>query len=116
MRVTLVSLAVAGLLAAGCSSEPKSAEELCPDPVPGDRVEMADFSYSPICVAVDEGETLEIPNTGAAPHTFTVEGTEIDVNVDAGGSATVDLVGVAPGTYGVTCTLHPQMRGALQVA
>lgn len=116
MRATLVSLAVAGLLVAGCSSEPKSTEELCPDPVPGDRVEMADFSFSPTCLAADEGGTLEISNTGAAPHTFTVEGAEIDVKVDAGDSATVDLAGVAPGTYGVTCTLHPQMRGALHVA
>ena len=38
------------------------------------------------------------------------------VQVDAGGSTTVDLSNVAAGTYEVVCTLHPQMEGALQVA
>jgi plastocyanin len=76
---------------------------------------MADFSYAPACVAVDAGAMLELRNSGDAPHTFTVSETEVDVNVDAGGTDTVDLSGITPGTYEVVCTLHPQMEGALQV-
>ena len=58
--------------------------------------------------------TLE--NTGDAPHTFTVEGTDVDVEVDAGSSAEVTLSSVEPGTYSVTCTLHPQMEATLTIA
>lgn len=101
------------LLAASCGSEPKSAEELCPNPTATTSVEMGDFFYEPSCVEVDEGAALTIDNTGKAPHTFTIDGAE--ANVAAGGSATLELANVAPGTYEVICTYHPQMMGALRV-
>jgi plastocyanin len=116
MRITLMSLIAAVVLTlAACSSEPPSAAEVCPSPTDTTSVEIADFSYTPGCVAADAGTTLELRNTGDAPHTFTVNETEIDVEVDAGGTDTVDLAGVAPGTYEVVCTLHPQMEAALQI-
>ena len=117
MRTVLrTSIAAIALVLAACSSEPPSAAEVCPTPTDATSVEMADFSYAPACVAVDAGTTLELRNVGDAPHTFTVNETEIDVNVDAGGTDSVDLTGIASGTYEVVCTLHPQMEGALQVA
>ncbi len=116
MRTALLTLTAAGVLTlAACSSEPPSAAEVCPSPSDTTSVEMADFSYTPGCVAADAGTTLELRNTGDAPHTFTVKETDIDVNVDAGGTGTADLAGVAAGTYEVVCTLHPQMEAALQV-
>jgi plastocyanin len=116
MRITLMSsIAAVVLTLAACSSEPPSAAEVCPSPTDTTSVEIADFSYTPGCVAADAGTTLELRNTGDAPHTFTVNETEIDVEVDAGGTDTVDLAGVAPGTYEVVCTLHPQMEAALQI-
>jgi plastocyanin len=115
MRAAVIVLAVTALLLGACGSESESPEELCPTPTEATSVEMADFSYDPACVSVDADASLEIRNVGQAAHTFTVEGTEIDENVDAGAATTVDLGGVAPGTYEVICTLHPQMTGALQV-
>jgi plastocyanin len=44
-----------------------------------------------------------------------VEGTNVDVNVDAGSSGEADLANVDPGTYTVTCTFHPQMEATLTV-
>lgn len=117
MRSTILALAAAaGLTLAACGSDASSPEELCPSPTDATTVEMADFSYSPTCASVEEGSSLEIRNTGQAPHTFTVDGTDVDVEVDPGGSTTVDLANVAAGTYEVICTLHPQMQGALRVA
>ena len=91
----------------------KDAGELCGAGPTG--VEMADFSFTPGCAAVDAGASLELRNVGDVPHTFTVSGTDVDVNVPAGESATTDLADVGAGTYEVICTLHPQMTGALQV-
>ena len=115
MRTTVITLALAALTLGACSSDAPSAEELCPTPTDTTTVEMADFSYTPGCVAVDAGASLELRNTGQAPHTFTVNDTEIDVNVAAGETGTADLSDVVAGTYEVVCTLHPQMEGALQV-
>ncbi|HSL10031.1 MAG TPA: cupredoxin domain-containing protein [Actinomycetota bacterium] len=116
-RAVPILVAVAASLAlAACSSEPAAPEDLCPNPSEATTIELADFSYAPGCAAVDAGSSLELRNVGDAPHTFTVNDTGIDVNVDAGGTATVELTGIAAGTYEVVCTLHPQMEGALQVA
>ena len=116
MRITPLVLVVTTSLALGaCSSEPDASDDLCPNPSDATTVELADFSYTPECAAVEAGSSIELRNVGQAPHTFTVNDTEIDVNVDAGASTTVDLAGIAAGTYEVVCTLHPQMQGALQV-
>jgi plastocyanin len=115
MRRTVISLAAAvGLTLAACSSEP-SSDQICDAPTQTTTVEMADFSYAPKCAAVEADASIELRNTGQAPHTFTVNETAIDVEVAAGETGTVDLAGTAPGTYEVICTLHPQMEGALQV-
>ncbi len=56
-----------------------------------------------------------LQNTGSTEHTFTVNGTAIDEKLDGGASGQVSLAGIAPGTYAVVCTLHPQMTATLQV-
>jgi plastocyanin len=115
MRIVTLLTAALLVLAASCSSEPTGSEGLCPDPTTTTTtsVEMGDFFYEPECVEVDEGATLSIDNTGKAPHTFTIDGAE--ANVAAGESATLDLANIAPGTYEVICTYHPQMTAALRV-
>jgi len=114
MRTTVIIAAVLAAFAlSACGSE--SPDEACPSPTEGTSVEMADFSYAPACLAVDAGASIELRNSGEAPHTFTVSESEIDVEVAAGATDTVDLAGLAAGTYEVTCTLHPQMTGAIQV-
>jgi plastocyanin len=116
MRTIAIVLATGAALAvAACSSGSSSPEDLCPSPTDTTSVEMADFSYTPACTAADAGASLELRNVGETPHTYTVSETEIDENVEAGASATIDLAGIPAGTYEVTCTLHPQMTGALQV-
>jgi plastocyanin len=44
-----------------------------------------------------------------------VSGTDAAVDVASGSSAELDLTGIAPGTYRVFCTYHPNMEGALKV-
>jgi len=117
MRITLISAIAAGALTlAACGSDSASTGDVCAAPTETSTVEMADFSYAPECASVAAGTSLEVRNVGEAPHTYTVNETDIDVQVEAGASTTIELAGVAAGTYEVVCTLHPQMEGALQVA
>ena len=114
MRTLTIGLATAltlGSLAA-CSG---STQTVCETTVVSTTVEVADFSYDPSCIAVSRGVTLTISNVGKVPHTFTVSGTGAAVEVAAGESGTLDLSGVAAGTYRVFCTYHSNMEGALKV-
>lgn len=114
MRTLIIGL-VGALLLGGLTACSSSNEPVCENPVAATTVEMADFSYDPSCVEAPTDATLTIDNTGKVPHTFTVSGTDAAVDVDSGGSADLDLTGVAPGTYRVFCTYHANMEAALKV-
>jgi plastocyanin len=107
-----LALAVVLLLpACGGDAEP----EACTDPAPATTIELADFAFRPDCLTAEIGATLTLENTGDAPHTFTVEGTDVDFDLEAGGSTDASISGVEPGRYAVTCTYHPQMTATLTV-
>jgi plastocyanin len=115
MRLERALAVTALLLLPGCGGD-ETPPETCTDPVAVTRVELADFAFRPNCFSADAGATITLENTGDAPHTFTVEGTDVDVEVNAGSSLGASLSGAEPGTYTVTCTLHPQMEATLTVA
>ena len=94
----------------------ETTPDSCTDPVAASTVELADFAFRPDCLSAEAGATITLENTGDAPHTFTVEGTDVDFDVDAGTSTVASLAGLKPGTYAVTCTFHPQMEATLTVA
>ncbi len=105
-------LAVAGI---GCSGEDAADPPACTTPAATTSVTMDDFSYDPSCIGVAEGATVSLDNAGSLPHTFTLENTEVDVDVAAEEQGSADLEGVAAGTYTVICTYHPQMKATIQV-
>ncbi|MFI5393193.1 MAG: cupredoxin domain-containing protein [Myxococcota bacterium] len=112
MAITItLSLVLGGIACGAAGSEPSA----CSTFTTSTAVEMDDVSYGPACVQVDAGSTLALDNVGAAPHTFTVEGTEVSVDVAAGTQGSADLSGVAAGTYTVLCTYHPQMKATIEV-
>ena len=78
-------------------------------------VTMRDNEFVPADIVIAPGE-VELVNEGAAPHTFTVEGEGVDVQVDAGETATTE-VELDPGTYTVFCNFHrgQGMEGTLTV-
>lgn len=109
--IITLSLTLGGMACGAAGSEPSA----CSTFTKSSSVEMDDFSYGPACVQVDAGSTLALDNVGAAPHTFTVEGTDVSVDVAAGAQGSADLSGVAAGTYTVLCTYHPQMKATIEV-
>jgi plastocyanin len=75
---------------------------------------IVDFSFSPPSVSVASGGTIEVTNNGQAPHTFTVDNTDVDESFDAGASQSVPI-DLDPGDYPFHCKIHPNMTGTLTV-
>ena len=115
MTIGRVLARVSLLLLVACGGGEAKPPGSCTDPVAVTTVELADFAFLPDCLSSETGATIALENRGEALHTFTVTGTDVDVSVDAGTSGEASLSGVDPGTYAVTCTLHPQMDATLTV-
>jgi len=84
-------------------------------PEDGPTVQANNFAFDPTEASVESGEDLYLKNGNAnTPHTFTVEGTDIDVELAplANDEVKVDL---DPGTYEFHCRFHAQMTGTLTV-
>jgi len=75
---------------------------------------IVDFAFNPSTLSVASGGTIEVTNTGQAPHTFTIDNTDVDVSFDAGASQSV-AIDLDPGDYPFHCKIHPQMTGTLTV-
>jgi len=105
-------LACGGAISCSGSKAPAS----CSPSGPTQTVQLQDYSFSPTCIGAPAGTRLVLQNTGATKHTFTVNGTPIDQSVDPGAGSEVTLTGLAPGTYPVVCTIHPQMTATLVVS
>ena len=114
-RTVFIIIALASTLAGIACGAAGSEPSACTTFSTPNAVEMDDFSYGPACLQVDAGSTLALDNVGAAPHTFTVEGTGVSVDVAAGAQGSADLSGIAAGTYTVLCTYHPQMKATIEV-
>lgn len=102
------------VLLAGCGGDTGGAD-VCANPVEAETVVLSDFAFRPDCLRAAEGAQISLRNTGEAPHTFTIDGTTVDVDLPAGTSTDASLSGVEPGRYTVTCTLHPQMEATITV-
>jgi plastocyanin len=113
MRTAAIVVAILALSGVSCSGS-DSPEDPCSAPTATRSVEMQDFAYVPTCSSVPAGSTLALENTGATPHTFTVN-SETTVDVAAGETGTLDVSGLSAGTYEVICTYHPQMKAALEI-
>jgi plastocyanin len=116
LRLIVVLLSVA-LVAAACGSDepttaptPTQTPTETPTETPtgaDDEVQVAlqDFAFSPADITIAAGGKVELTNTGQAPHTFTLSGTDVDVTVEAGEDASVDIT-LAADTYELMCRFH----------
>ncbi len=83
--------------------------------LPADAVVVAteDNAYKPAVVEMTAGDTIGLRNLDAYGHTFTVVALDIDVGLAGDSTATVQVdASTPPGTYEVTCVLHPQIMMA----
>ena len=113
----LRSIAGVGLLLlAACGGDGGGGDEAGGDGAAvRSTVTMRDNVFAPSDPAIMAGE-VQLVNEGASPHTFTVEGEAVDIQVDAGQTVT-ETIDLSPGTYTLFCELHRAqgMEGTLTV-
>ncbi len=66
---------------------------------------MIDNAFQPSTLSVATGTELDLSNTGAALHNLTIEGTDVNEDVEAGQSTTLTL-DVEAGEYTMFCEYH----------
>ena len=90
----VVGFAVSAVVAAGVESA---------EPLAGDAKVVADLmAFDPEELVVAPGSGIWMENRDGVRHTFTVEGTDLDLNVPGNSAGRID-VDLDPGTYQVIC-------------
>lgn len=111
--VGLGAVVVAGLVGAVAAGGVESAEA-----APGDvPVETRSVQFAPTEISLGIGDTgVWVDNADPFAHTFTVEGTDVDLQVPGNSTQRVD-VDLDPGTYRVVCAVpgHEGMTATLTV-
>ncbi|MCB0970307.1 MAG: cupredoxin domain-containing protein, partial [Acidimicrobiales bacterium] len=83
-------------------------------------VSLTEFAITPATITVPEGTTLQVTNDGTMLHNLAVLDTDLlTADLPAGGTESLDLSSLAPGTYEVFCTIpgHKDsgMVGSLEI-
>jgi plastocyanin len=82
----------------------------------GETVSLAGFAFSPSELSIPAGTTVTFTDT--ANHTVT-EGTDgeavDDPIVDEDGGSDIEVTFDEPGTYNITCKIHPDMNMTITV-
>ncbi len=83
-------------------------------PKPALVVHLSDFSFKPASATVNVGDTVEFVNDDSFPHTVTASSGAFDSgNLDEHKSWSYTFK--KAGTFTLTCTYHPNMKGMLTV-
>jgi plastocyanin len=133
MRKTLIgSLAVLALAGTACSKSsdttatpntgPTHSEAGCTAASAKDlstddpfTVTIVNFAFQPNCFTAKSSSSITIHNEGDTTHTFTIDGTPVDVSLNAGKTFNGESAGLEPGTYPFHCKIHTQMTGTVIV-
>jgi plastocyanin len=81
-------------------------------------ITMRGNEFIPSCFTASASQRLILVNEDSALHSFTVEGTPIDVDIAGGATLDLDPVSgaVEPGTYELICKYHqPAMTGQITI-
>jgi plastocyanin len=81
------------------------------------QIVLQDNAFDPACAVVSADQGLSLRNEGVALHSFTVENSDVDLDVAAGDTNNTEAIGgiLEPGEYKVHCTYHVEMVAELHV-
>lgn len=85
-----------------------------PRPVFAEVLRIEGFAYHPDDLLAGADRELVIANLDGVAHTVTAWDNSFDVRVEAGQEVVLRLP-AEPGAYPYACTLHPSMRGEIDV-
>jgi FtsP/CotA-like multicopper oxidase with cupredoxin domain len=78
------------------------------------EVSMKELSITPATITVAAGGSLHIVNSGAIPHNFSIQGTDLKTpDLGAGESAHLELGDLEPGSYEVLCEVPGHAGGGM---
>jgi plastocyanin len=98
--------------AAGCTAD-NAVDLTGDDPF---VVTIQDLAFSPDCFAAASASSITIENKDSVTHTFTIDGTQVDVSIDGGQTFNGESAGLDPGTYPFHCKIHSSMTGTVIVS
>lgn len=125
--ITLLALLIClGLLLAACGGTTPSATADGGGTTPsasadgagetGDTVSMANTQFSPGSLTIAAGTTVTFTDTSGHTVTEGSNGTPAeDPIVDEAGGADIEVTFDEPGTYPITCKIHPEMNMTITV-
>jgi len=79
-------------------------------------VSIQDLAFTPDCFAAASASSITIENKDSVTHTFTIDGTQVDVTIDGGETFNGESAGLDPGTYPFHCKIHSSMTGTVIVS
>jgi plastocyanin len=100
-RVAVILMALA-LLGAACGGGDGTTDG---QQGGANRLVMRDNVFEPTTLTIASGAQLELVNEGVAIHNLTIEGNDVDTDVNAGETQTVS-VDVPAGEYEMVCSFH----------
>jgi plastocyanin len=78
-------------------------------------ITIKDLAYEPACATVSSAAGIVIENEDATAHTFTIDGTPVDIELAPNKTVTGEPPAFAPATYQVHCNIHASMAATLIV-
>jgi plastocyanin len=79
---------------------------------PEANVTLTDNQFDPTCLIVDQAITLNLVNQGSAAHTFTIPGSDIDLELQPGEFGTLEgPAPLDPGEHVYYCRFHGSPAG-----
>jgi plastocyanin len=78
-------------------------------------VTIQNFAFDPPCFKAASASAITIVNKDDAAHTFTMDGTQVDVTIDGGQTFNGQSGNLAPGSYDFYCKIHSTMTGTVIV-
>jgi plastocyanin len=79
-------------------------------------VTIQGLAFHPDCFAAKSASAITIQNKDSVTHTFTIDGTQVDVTIEGGTTFNGGSAGLAPGTYPFHCKIHSTMTGTVIVS
>ncbi len=117
--VLAAAIVLSGVVVAGCGSDDDGADTADSTAAAGKPVAIkaANFSFDPAEIQLTAGEavTFMVENGDQVKHNLTVDGTDVDKDVEPGETAEAPAT-LEAGTYKFHCEYHPaQMQGTITV-